>query len=174
MKTTHAIMAVALSALALAGCSQEPAELPYGTTQLFMANHVQPTAEIYWQSVGAASELIDGEPTFREWAPETDEEWQAVADAAAQLRQFGETLATPAYAADRGEDWLDFAQGLQEAAALAETAANEHDPEKVFEAGGTVYSVCSACHQMYPPAELPDGMTVDDLPAEQADGSAGQ
>lgn len=148
----------------LAACSQEPADLPHGTPQQFMANEVQPTAEVYWNAVGAVSELIDGEPVFREFEPQTDAEWAAVAASAVKLREFGEVLASPAYAEGRGEDWLDFAQGLQDVSRRAEQAALDKSPEAVFEVGGTIYNVCSACHQAYPPAELPEGATVDDLP----------
>ena len=152
--------------LLLASCAEKPVDLPYGTTQQFMANKVQPTSEVYWNAVGAVSELIDGEPVFREFQPETDADWQKVAEAAVSLRQYGEVLATPAYAEGRGDDWLDFAKGLQDVAKLAEQAAIDKDPEAVFEVGGTLYNVCSACHQAYPPPEVPDGARVEDQALE--------
>jgi hypothetical protein len=157
---------LAFPALLLASCAEEPVELPYGTAQQFMADHVQPTAEIYWGAVGAVSELVDGEPVFTEFEPETDEDWEEVRLAAVSLREFGEVLASPAYASERGDDWLDFANGMQDVSRLAEQAALDKDPEAVFEVGGTVYSVCSACHQMYPPADMPEGVTVDDMESD--------
>ncbi len=157
------IASMALPALILASCAEEPADLPYGTAQQFMADHVQPTAETYWDAVGAVSELVDGEPVFREFEPETEEEWEEVRLAAVSLREFGEVLASPSYASTRDDDWLDFANGLQEVSQRAEQAAIDQDPEAVFEVGGTIYSVCSACHQMYPPADLPEGVTVEDM-----------
>lgn len=156
-------LALILPALALASCGDEPVDLPYGSAQQFMANEVQPTAEIYWGAVGAVSELVDGEPVFTEFEPETDEDWEEVRLAAAKLREYGEVLATPAYSDGRGDDWLDYAQGLQDVAGLAEQAAINKDVDAVFEVGGTVYAVCTACHQMYPPADLPEGVTVDDV-----------
>lgn len=134
----------------LASCTQELAELPHGTPQQFMANEMQPTAEVYWNAVGAVSELVDGEPVFREFEPETDEEWAAVANSAVKLRELGEVLANPAYADGRGPAWLDFAQGLQDVSRLAEQAAIDKDTDAVFEVGGTLYNVCSACHQAFP------------------------
>lgn len=145
----------------LASCTQEPAELPHGTPQQFMANEMQPTAEIYWGSVGFVSELIDGVAVDREFQPQTDAEWQAVADSAAKIADFGEVLATPAYAEGRGEAWLDFAQGLQDMARQSEQAALDHSPEAVFEAGGNLYNVCKACHQAYPPAEPEPGPAAE-------------
>lgn len=155
-------LALLVPLVLLASCAEEPVDLPYGTAQQFMANEIQPTSEVYWNAVGAVSELIDGEPVFREFEPETDAEWQAVADAAVRLRQYGEVLATPAYAEGRGDDWLDFAQGMQDVARQAEQAAIDKSPEAVFEVGGTLYNVCTACHQSYPPADLPEGASVDD------------
>jgi hypothetical protein len=156
---------LALPALILASCAEEPVEQPYGPVQKFMADHVQPTAEIYWGAVGAVSELVDGEPVFTEFEPETDEDWENVRLSAVSLREFGEVLASPAYASERGDDWLDFANGMQEVSQLAEQAALDKDPEAVFEVGGTIYSVCSACHQVYPPADIPEGVTVEGMEA---------
>jgi hypothetical protein len=147
---------IALAPLAmLASCTQAPAALSHGTPQQFMANDVQPTAQIYWDSVGAVSELVDGEPVFREFQPETDEDWAKVRQAAVDLRGFGEVLASPEYSEGRGEAWLDFAQGLQDVSRLAEQTAVDKDVEAMFEVGGNLYNVCSACHQAYP-AEAPE------------------
>jgi cytochrome c553 len=168
MKTDILTLVAALAApLALAGCSNEPELPPEGTAQQLMAQQMQPTAEIYWESVGASSELVDGEPVFREWAPETDAEWEAVRAAAMRLGELGELLKDPAYSDGRGDDWLAYAKGLVDVSAQAEQAAVAQDAEAVFEVGGTIYTVCSACHRMYPPEELPEGVTVDDLQQAQ-------
>ncbi len=140
--------------LALTSCAAEP-ELPYGTVQLMMANEVQPTAETYWDSVRFVSELVDGEVVDTDYKPTTDADWAKVEAAAARLGELGETLKTPAYADGRGADWAVFAQGLVDVSRAAGDAAKSRDPDKVFEVGGTVYNVCSACHQAYPPAEAP-------------------
>ncbi len=166
MTSSKRALALILPALALASCGDEPVDLPYGTAQQFMANEVQPTAEIYWQAVGSVSELVDGEPVFREFEPQTDEEWEEVRLAAVKLREFGEVLASPAYADGRGDDWQDFSKGLQEAADLAEQAAADKDVDGVFEMGGTVYAVCTACHQVYPPADLPEDVSPEEAAAD--------
>ena len=151
---------IALAPLALlASCSQEPAALSHGTPQQFMANEVDPTAKAYWAEVGAVSELIDGEPVYREYQPETDAEWQALADSAVKLRELGAVLASPEYSEGRGPDWLDFAQGLQDVSRRAEQVALDHDPDAVLEVGGTIYNVCSACHQAYPATAPEPGAT---------------
>ena len=72
------------------------------------------------------------------------------------LAEHGRMLKEPGYAEGRGQGWIEFSDGLIEVAGKAEVAANSKDPDAVFEVGGTVYSVCSACHQAYPP-ETPEG-----------------
>ena len=65
-------------------------------------------------------------------------------------------LRSPGYTEGRGEDWTTFANSLTEVAKLAEQAADEKNPDKVFEVGGTMYNVCSACHQVYPATTGPE------------------
>jgi len=163
MKTDIRIIAGALATLALAACNQSEEVPPLGTAQQMMAQEMQPTAEIFWGAVGAQSELVDGEAVFTEWQPETDAEWEEARAAAQRLGELGEVLMTPAYAEGRGDDWNAYAQGLVDVSAQAQESALAKDADAVFEVGGTIYSVCSACHRMYPPAELPEGVTVDDI-----------
>jgi hypothetical protein len=153
MKRHVAKLIMLASSAMLGACAPGPSEQLYGTPQQFMATEIQPTAEIYWGAVGFTSELIDGVVVERDFRPETAEDWQKVADSAVKLREFGEVLASPAYAQGRGPAWLDFAQGLQDVSRQAEQAAIDQDTDAVFEVGGTLYNVCSACHQAYPPAE---------------------
>jgi hypothetical protein len=63
---------------------------------------------------------------------------------------------------------------MQDVARLAEQAALDNSPDAVFEVGGTLYNVCTACHQSYPPAELPAGMSVDDMATGNTRPSADQ
>lgn len=162
MKPDFLILAPAL--LLASSCSAEPEVPPTGTIQQLMAQDMQPTAEVYWQSVGASSELVDGQPVFREWQPETDAEWAEVQTATQHLQELGELLQTPAYAEGRGESWIAYAQGLVDAAEEAEQTVADRDVDAILNSTGyTVYRVCSACHRAYPPAELPEGVTVDDV-----------
>lgn len=139
-----AVVTVAAS-LCLASCNQAPPAMPI---KQFMAERVQPTAEVYWDAVRFISDET-GEHDIR---PQNDAEWERVRKAAEDLGKFGEELKSSAYTEGRGPDWVQFAQGLVDVSKLAEQAAAEKNPDKVFEVGGTVYSVCSACHQVYPPA----------------------
>jgi hypothetical protein len=143
---------VAIGALALASCNQGPPPVPIKD---LMAEQVQPTAQVYWDAVRYESELVDGKPVERDIRPQTDAEWEKVRKAAEDLGKFGELLKTEPYTEGRAADWTQFAQGLVDVSKLAEQAAVEKSTDKVFEVGGTVYSVCSACHQVYPPAATP-------------------
>ena len=150
-------IAIACAAL-LAGCEQAPPP-PERTAQQLMADVVQPTAEVYWDSV----QFISDETGDHDIRPETDADWAKTKAAAVKLGEYGELLKTPGYTEGRGEDWTTFANSLIEVSKLAEQAADAKDPDKVFEVGGTVYSVCSACHQVYPATtgpEAEDGATV--------------
>lgn len=148
----------AMTAL-LAGCNQadesgqtaagEPQYLQAHSAQQLMAQVVQPTAEVFWGSV----QYISDETGQHEILPETDEDWQRTRTAAATITEMGNLMMTPLYAEGRGEDWMEFSRGLVEVGQKAEQAAVDRDVDAVFEVGGTMYSVCSACHQAYLPEE---------------------
>ena len=134
---------------ALAGCQAEPK----ASVKEYMAAEVQPTAEVYWNAV----QFISDEQGDHDIFPRHDAEWENVRQAAVRLGEMGAELKEPKYAEGRGAAWIDFADGLIEVSAQAEKAAADKSSEAVFEVGGTVYSVCSACHQAYPPAEGLEG-----------------
>ena len=145
--TQKLLIAIAGAAL-LAGCDQGAAA-PEKTVQQLMADEIQPTAKIYWDSV----QFISDETGDHDIFPKTDADWQRTKAAAAKLGEYGALLKSPAYAEGRGSDWVQFSDSLIEVSKRAEQAADAKDPDKVFEVGGTVYSVCSACHQAYSPED---------------------
>ncbi|AKH42194.1 cytochrome c556 [Altererythrobacter atlanticus] len=163
------ILAAACIPALLAGCGgtadQEDAAgetyVQAHTIQQLMANVVQPTAENYWNSV----QYISDEDGNHEIEPETDEDWQRTRAAGATIAELGNLLMTPAYSEGRGEDWTQFSQSLVEVGLRAEEAAVNKDVDAVFEVGGTVYSVCSACHQVYPPENMPEDAPTGEPPA---------
>jgi hypothetical protein len=134
---------------ALGGCQSERG----ASVREYMAGEVQPTAEVYWNAV----QFISDEQGDHDIFPRNDAEWDNVRQAAVRLGEMGAELKEPKYAEGRGAAWIDFADGLIEVSAQAEKAAADKSTEAVFEVGGTVYSVCSACHQAYPPAEGLEG-----------------
>ena len=151
-------------AVLLSGCDRGP-PAPEKTVQQLMAEDVQPTAETYWQSV----QFISDAEGMHEIFPKTDADWKRTRDAATRIGELAELLKSPAYAAGRDEDWVTFANSLIEVSRLAEQAADARDVEKTFEVGGTMYSVCSACHQVYPSTTVAEGGDVD-RPGDEAEG----
>lgn len=151
---TSAYLAIA-GALLLSGCGRGP-PTPEKTVQQLMADDVQPTAQVYWDAVRYESVLVDGKPVERDFVPRTDADWKKTRDAASRLVELANLLKTPAYAEARGDDWIEIATSLADAARLAEQAADARDPARVFEVGGVVYAVCQGCHQVYLPEEAED------------------
>jgi len=145
------LLAAAATAALLCACGQG-AEAPEKTVQQLMAEDVQPTADVYWKSV----QFISDETGDHDIKPETDADWAKTKAAATKLGELAALLRTPAYTEGRGEDWTTFANSLTEVSKLAEQAADEKNVDKVFEVGGTMYNVCSACHQVYPATTGPE------------------
>lgn len=143
MKRT--MLALAAATL-LASCASDA---PPPSVRKLMKEEVQPTAEIYWGSAGAVSD----ENGLTDLTPTTDEGWNKAVASAVKLGEYGKLLLTEDYAKDRGEGWKRLAQGLVDVSKRAEKAAADHDGDAVFEVGGNIYDVCSACHQAYPATE---------------------
>lgn len=150
-----------LTLLVLSGCSGgEPVE--QADVYSMMLRQVQPEAEAYWQAV----QYISDESGLRRIEPKNDAEWSRVAEAARNLRSLGEAMKAPAYARGKGSDWLDFSQGLIDVSGPAEEAANARNLEQVLAVGGTIYNVCTACHEVYmpnPPIMAPSERVLDEL-----------
>ena len=156
------IPALAVAAL-LAGCDRGPPP-PEKTVQQLMADDVQPTAKIYWDSV----QFVSDEEGYHEIVPKTDADWKKTRDAATKIGELATLLKSPGYAAGRNEDWTTFANSLLDVSKLAEQAADARDVEKTFEVGGTMYNVCSACHQAYPATTGPEAENAD-RPGDEAE-----
>jgi hypothetical protein len=138
-----------LTVLALASCAQpeEQAVVPFhatGTVDNLMVWGIEPSADLLWDSAGYIV-TEDGEEDLQ---PTTDEGWDQVRNAATVVAEAGNLLMMPGYAADDG-DWLEYAAGLTTAGMSARKAAQAHDADALFEAGGALYNVCKACHNRY-------------------------
>lgn len=162
MKTSLASVA---GAAVLASCSgtspkQEEPQAQYVKAhdiKQLMATVVQPQADVFWRSAGSVSDA-SGEHSL---LPTTDEGWLRTRSAAATVTEMGNLLMTPLYAEGRGEDWMKFSRALAEIGQRAEQAAVDRSEDAIFEVGGTMYNVCAACHQVYPPA-------AGEVPADNA------
>ncbi len=113
--------------------------------QDFMNLVLDPVADTLWDSAGWEDSVDGG---YQEFYPVSDEEWENVRRAAAQIIEIGNALAIPGRAVDN-EAWLTYANGLSQAGSLAMQAATARNNEDFFLAGAQLYNVCTACHQAY-------------------------
>lgn len=131
-----------------AGCGQteEAAPLaftPTGSVLEFMNWHLEPAADVLWDSAG----FILTDEGERDLQPTTQEGWDHVRNAATVVAESGNLLMMPGYAVD--SDWMEYAQGLVTAGISARDAAQAKDADALFQAGARLYNVCLACHNRY-------------------------
>lgn len=148
-----------LMVLALAGCSRDEPPARAGTLPLvpmavfsdderalilpdLMDLIVDPAAGVLLTAADA--------PARADLEARSDEAWQAVSDAAAQLLRSSDSLVDPALA--RGQaDWLQWADAMREGASAGGAAARRHDPRGLFAAGMQMRASCQGCHARYAP-----------------------
>ena len=153
MRTILRLLPVAL--LVVAGCAPPPPPPPpppappFTTTlalKQVMEWVIDPAADVIWDSVKS----VITEKGTQEIAPHTDAEWDKVRDAAATLMEAGNALMIEGRARDQ-QEWMTAARKLSDAAGLALKAAQAKNAETLFNEGGNIYKMCSACHAKYAP-----------------------
>lgn len=172
---------IAAAALATIACSQsqQPAQRTNTSaaqasfanfkstldTKEFMGHVIDNAADGIWLhqgwDVGSEGEV--------DLFPKTDLEWSLTENAAATLAEASNLLLVPERTQDTEEDkdWTKFANMLHDAAMKAKEKAEARDKQAFFEAGGEIYSVCTACHEKY---LIGDALgPVETLPPLQAD-----
>lgn len=107
---------------------------------------LEPASDMLWDSGGW---VLDASG-YEELYPTTDDGWAFVRAQAAIVVEAGNMLALPGRAED-DDAWMIYSEGLSEAGIMAMEAAEAQDKEAFFQAGGQLYSVCTACHQSYSP-----------------------
>jgi hypothetical protein len=117
---------------------------PAGDVKQVMAGILDPAADVLWNAVRT---IIDEKGTH-EYAPKTTEEWGAVWRAALTVAESGNLLMMEGRARDK-DRWMTLSLALVAAGKQAVTAAADHNPQAVFDAGGQVYEACLACHAAY-------------------------
>lgn len=145
MRTVRALAALLPATLAI-GCGG-PAPPPlrlHADVKQIMASVIDPNADIVWDAVGT---IVTGDGV-EEIRPRDDEEWTEVAQAAWVLTESANSLMIGNRPKDTG-DWLRFAQELSDTGLRAARAAEAHDAEALFTAGGDIYLACTACHAEY-------------------------
>ena len=142
--------ALVLVATLLVAASADPVPTPPTSFHTVLddkqlMNYVlDPAADVIWGAAGTISTL-EGEQSL---APTTQEEWDAVRNAAAVVMESANLLSLPARARDR-PDWIGIAGRLVDVGNRIRLAAEAKDETAVFNEGGELYVVCTSCHERY-------------------------
>jgi hypothetical protein len=121
-----------------------PATMPVATTLQIMRGITGPNARIVYDSVG----IIMNTEGVKEIAPQDDEEWAAVANAAAAVIESGNLLLIGNRVLDNG-DWVTMTRAMMETGQAALKAAQDQDKDAILEAGSPLNDTCDACHAKY-------------------------
>lgn len=112
---------------------------------------MDPMADVIWGAAGSVI-TVEGE---QDLAPTDDEGWAEVRNAAAVIVESGNLLMIPGRS--QGRDWDEFSRGIITIGQRAMAAAEAQDADALFDAGGQLYNVCVACHQIYMLEEAGEG-----------------
>ena len=141
---------LAAAITAAPGCGggpQPPPFKPVADNQQLMEGVIEPAADVIWDSVGTIITSA-GEENIR---PKSDEEWEAVRNAALTLTESGNLLMMVPRAVD-GDEWMRLCQAMIDTGTAAVRAAESKNPDQVFDAGAEIYAVCTNCHSKYEPS----------------------
>lgn len=135
-----------VTVLWVAGCGGPPPPpfKPVADVKQIMAAIIDPEADVVWASVGT---IID-EKGITEIEPRTQEEWDAVRNAAWTITESGNLLMIGARPRD-SDEWMRMSQALIEVGHQVVRAAENKDKEAIFQLGGDLYNVCTNCHEKY-------------------------
>jgi hypothetical protein len=115
------------------------------------ATNTSSVKDVMIQAIAPASDVIWGAGE-----PETDAQWQAIADAANIVISNSELIKLGGTGPNDNEwaaepEWQAFADTLLNAGQLALAAAQNQDAGAIFEAGDVLYPPCEECHIRFNP-----------------------
>jgi hypothetical protein len=142
------ILLVVLSAL-IAGCAADRPEAEdqfvYVADMAELMGHiVDPAADVYWSAGGV---IVDAEGEHF-MVPESDEEWEALSNAAMTLAESGNLLLMDGRRRDDGA-WVEITHQFIDVSRQALEAADARNLDAVFDMGAEVYYICTNCHATY-------------------------
>ena len=133
----------------LAGCAtEEAAPSQYAAVadvQTLMLTVLEPAAEVYWDAVGT---IIDRDAGTIEIRPQSDEDWEAVRNAAYVIAESGNLLMMEGRAMEEAA-WMPMSRAMIDVGRKAIDAADARDEAAVFDAGAEVYQACTNCHATF-------------------------
>ena len=131
----------------LVTCDQKQTTALYSSeinTQQTMNWVLDPHADLIWDSSG----FVVTAQGVQNLAPSTDEEWDAVRNAAASIAEAGNLLIMPHHSQGR-DAWISHSRGLQFTGMELLQAAENRDAQALFDLGGQLYINCQSCHDQY-------------------------
>jgi len=117
---------------------------PVASVKQIMKGITGPAATVVYNAVGT---IVTSKVT-EERAPRTDEEWEAVGNAAAAIIESGNLLMMGTRAVDQA-DWIKESRALIEAGTEALRAVQSRSADGVFAAGEPLNLSCDNCHRKY-------------------------
>ena len=138
------VIASARSARFATPVAEAPLTTPVASIKQIMNGIVMPDAYVIYEAVGTKSSAAGVE----EIAPQNDEEWAKVANAAAAIVESGNLLLMGNRVVDKG-DWIKMTHDFMEQGKLALKAAESKDKEGIVSAGGDLNTTCDNCHAKY-------------------------
>ena len=138
------VIAGARSARAAPAVEAAPVTTPVASIKQIMNGIVMPDAYVIYNAVGTKTSAKGVE----EIAPQNDEEWAAVANAAAALIESGNLLLMGNRVVDKG-DWIKMTREFMDQGKLALEAAEAKDKDGIVSAGGDLNTSCDNCHAKY-------------------------
>lgn len=117
---------------------------PVASVRQIMTTIVAPAATRVFASVGTT---ITAERTD-ERRPQTEAEWEEVADSAAALVEAGNLMLMGSRAVDQA-NWTKYSKELIETSLVALKAARAQDAQAVFDSCEAIYNSCNGCHGNY-------------------------
>ena len=178
IKTATVVVSVGACAL-LVGCSSgsEPAARPPQTAQPTVTSTPPPAgppvsinAEMVSVVDHAAHALWDTEKDGH--APQTREQWEAVAEHAIQIASAGTLITLPGTGPNdltltQQADWKKWARAMSDAGLAAFKATENKDAKALVAANSQLVDTCEGCHKQYKPALPSEGIAHQHLHSEQ-------
>jgi hypothetical protein len=123
---------------------EAPATVPVASIKQIMSGITMPSATAVYNAVSTVVSA-DG---VKETAPQTDEEWAALASQAAALVESGNLLLMGDRVVDTA-DWIKMTRAMIDKSQMALKAAEGHDKEGILAAGSDINETCDTCHAKY-------------------------
>lgn len=153
---TSAFVILLGSALALLGCSTQPASAPASESAAapVAAQNYSPVLSLNQMMVSVVDSHSHEIWDVAEKAPATDQEWETLEHAAATLAAAGSLTRMSGNGPDDQRwpmepDWNKYSQMLSDAGLTAFRAVNAKDVAAVNAAGDQLVLACIACHKEY-------------------------